>query len=56
MNAAALENFRRQVDPETLQRLEEPYRENERPEDRLLDLGLLDEREFATATKRAARR
>ena len=48
MTPAAIEQFRSQLDPETLARLEAPYRENERPEERLLDLGLLDEHEFAS--------
>ena len=47
MTAAAIEQLRSQVDAETLQRLQEPYRENERPEERLLDLGLLEEHQFA---------
>ena len=48
MTTAAIEQLRSQLDSETLERLQEPYRENERPEERLMDLGLLDEEQFAS--------
>jgi hypothetical protein len=47
VSTAALDRFLSQVDPQTRERLEEPYGENERPEERLLELGLLDEHDFA---------
>lgn len=47
MSAAAVDQLRAQLDAATLARLEEPLRENERPEERLMELGLLDEQQFA---------
>jgi Type II secretion system (T2SS), protein E, N-terminal domain len=48
VSPAALDQWRAQLDPETRERLQEPYGENERPEERLMDLGLLDEHKFAS--------
>lgn len=56
MTPAAIDQLRSQLDPQTLRRLEEPYRENERPEERLIDLGLLDEHQFASEVAQRAGR
>ena len=47
MSAASIERLRSSLGPELVERLEQPYGERERPEERLLDLGLIDDGQLA---------